>query len=64
MKQEVVAVEEYEKGKQMKEELVAIKENFTKDEIKDLLICGICSDVCKRGITVSCCNRHTQHSFS
>ena len=59
MKQELVVLEE---GKdEVKKELV--EENFTKEEIKDLLLCAICSDVCKRGIKVLCCNRHTKHSF-
>ena len=30
---------------------------FTPEEIKELLSCDICSDICKRGIIVHCCNR-------
>ena len=30
---------------------------FTPEEIKGLLSCDICTDICKRGIIVDCCNR-------
>ena len=30
---------------------------FTPEELKELLSCDICSDICKRGIIVDCCNR-------
>ena len=51
---------------QVLEEAILIdgnNEELTKDEIKVMLSCAICSDICKRGITVRCCNRQNKQSF-